>query len=584
MTDFNEQKGIANFGALLLARYPGRSFMILSSFLAAGLMEGISAGALLPLLAKMGATGAAQASDQDGIILFFNRVFSILNIEQGIGSLLALIIGLFFIKAILQFFAMREVGNATASMTAELRKGLITSLMRARWSYFTSLSTGKIVNSLISEADRAALSYLHLCKMLADIIIVIIYLIIALFISWQATIAAIGGGFILMVALHRLIAMVKSAAQEQTRLFRTLSSLIADALVSFKPIKAMGREEYFRKLLNRDTQSLWAAKKKEVIGTELMSSARDPLLVCLVAAGMYGSYAYAGLSLSSLLVLAFMFLRVVQKLTFIQQGYQRVASQESAYWAIMDSMHKADAAQENLAGMKKPEFEKTIRFENVVFSHARGDGGQEKILNQLSCVFPARRLNAIIGPSGSGKTTLLDIILGFYEPAEGRIYIDDAPLKDLDVAAWREKIGYVPQEGFLLHDTVWNNITLGQDISTEQAEAALKDAGIYEFIKGLPQGLRTMAGERGQMFSGGQRQRITLARALARRPSLLLMDEPTSALDADTEAQLLLTLKSLARDITIIVISHSEKVKSCADNVYFLDKGRITSPGTAGES
>ena len=574
MTKPMDQRGIVNFSANLLGRYPVRSFWILSAFLLAGVMEGLSAGMLLPLLTQMqNATVAGTESGQ--LIGFFDQAFGYFGANPTIGALLVMIIILFLIKAVLQFLAMREVGNGTATMTAELREDLIGALMKARWPHFAGLSSGQVTTSLISEADRAALSYLHLCKMLADIILVTIYLFIALFISWPVTLAACIGGCILMVALHRLVNMVRQAGREQTELFRTLSAIIGDALLSFKPIKAMGRVDYFHTVLKRDTRRLWNAKKREVMGTEIMASARDPLLICFVAAGLYVSYTYAGLSLSALLVLAFMFLRVVQKLTIIQQGYQRVVSQESAYWAIVESTQEAVRQQEVFVGQIVPTLKSFIRLDNVTFYHSRNGMDRTRVLDNVNCMFPVNSFNAIIGPSGSGKTTLLDLVLGFYKPESGRLLVDDVPLDDLDIAAWRDMIGYIPQEGFLLHDSVRNNITLGQDMTDAHIMQALAQAGIDDFIRSLPDGLDTVAGERGQMFSGGQRQRITLARALARSPSVLLLDEPTSALDPDTEKALLDTLRLLARRMTIIVISHSERVKAYADHVLVLEHGRI---------
>jgi ATP-binding cassette subfamily C protein len=569
----NEKPGFWHFSKNLLARYPKRSVAVLGAFLVAGLMEGLSAGSLLPLLSRMQGGEAIEGSSK--IFAFFDRFFEIIGIDQSVGSLLILIIALFTLKGALQYAAMRQVGNSTASLTAQLRRDLIGALMRARWSHFANLSSGRIVNSIVTEADRAALSYLHLCKMIADIMVVCIYMIIAAMISWQVTLAAAIGGFVLMFTLRRLVTVVKQAGEKQTELYRALSGLIADAFGSFKPIKAMGRVDYFHGLLAKDTKGLWIAKRREVMGTELMSSARDPLLMAIMAAGLYASHVYIHLSLPTLIVLAFMFLRVAQKLTYIQIGYQRVASQESAYWAIRSATMDAESAAEVFKGSAVPTLDNGIVFDGLDFAHRRDGGVESMVLQNIYCEFPARTFSAVIGPSGAGKSTLLDLIAGFYRPKSGRILIDGVNLDDIDIRAWRGMIGYIPQEGFLLHDTIRNNITMGEDMTEDQILYALHRAGISDFVDTLPQGIDTMAGERGQMFSGGQRQRITLARALARDPKILLMDEPTSALDRETEAQLLQTLSALSKKMTIVVISHSQRVRESAGRVYILDKGRM---------
>src|SRR5690606_21587447 len=153
--------------------------------------------------------------------------------------------------------------------------------------------------------------------------------------------------------------------------------------------------------------------------------------------------------------------------------------------------------------------------------------------------FPKGKLTTLIGPSGAGKTTLSDVLLGLVRPRSGQILVDGVPLEELNLEQWRELVGYVPQELFLFHDTVMNNVTLGDPhITPEEVREALEAAGAWSFVEQLPQGMDTVVGERGTLLSGGQRQRISIARALVRKPKLLLLDEVTSALDPATEAEI----------------------------------------------
>lgn len=565
--------GVLRFGAGLLSLYPFRSTVIFVSFLIAGLLEGISVGSLLPLMSMIQSSGGQT----DSLTAEYTKAFfNFFHMEPSIGALLGVITVLIAVKSVFAFFAMRNVGYAAANMANQLRQNFIGAVMGARWGYFSQFSIGKTTNTLITEADRAALSYLSLCKMIADMMLVGIYMVIALFMSWKITLVAFMAGIVAMLALYRLVAIVKKAGRQQTVLLSSLSSLITDALGSVKPIKAMGREMYFGTLLNKDTKGLWRAKRKEVLGQELLNVAREPLVVVFVAFGIYSAYTFADLPFSVLIVLAFMFLRVVQKLTAVQVSYQKVVAQESAYWAVREATDQALAVQELLTEGRTPQLDSAIVFQGVSFSHEREGGEPEAVLSDVSCSFPVNKFHAVIGPSGSGKTTLLDIILGFYKPATGQVLIDGVPLEELDMRQWRMMIGYIPQDSFLLHDTIFNNITLGQEeFGRADVEEALEKAGAMDFIQDLPEELDTMAGERGLLFSGGQRQRIALARALVRKPALLLLDEPTSALDKETENLLMKTLKDLAENMTIITISHSERVKEYADQVCVLDQGRI---------
>ena len=182
----------------------------------------------------------------------------------------------------------------------------------------------------------------------------------------------------------------------------------------------------------------------------------------------------------------------------------------------------------------------------------------------MALTIPAGGITAIVGASGAGKTTVVDLIAALLRPQEGEIWIDDLPLQRVDWRAWRRMIGYVPQDTVLLHDTVRNNVTLGDPELTEaDAEAALRAAGIWDLVSGLPEGLDTVVGERGGKLSGGQRQRVAIARALAHKPRLLILDEATSALDPETEAAICRTLEALRGELTIIAISHQSPAGRC---------------------
>ena len=188
--------------------------------------------------------------------------------------------------------------------------------------------------------------------------------------------------------------------------------------------------------------------------------------------------------------------------------------------------------------------------------------------------FPSGLITAIVGPSGSGKTTIVDLVIGLLKPQQGEILIDDIPLEQIDVRKWRRMIGYVPQESWLLHDTVLNNVTLGDpELTTEDAIQALRAAGAWDFVQKMTRGLNSTVGERGYKISGGQRQRIALARALVRKPKLLILDEATTALDPESEKGICDSLSQLRGALTILAISHQAAVLEIADQAYRLQDG-----------
>jgi len=277
------------------------------------------------------------------------------------------------------------------------------------------------------------------------------------------------------------------------------------------------------------------------------------------------------LPIGTVLLLALLCARIVDSLGNVQKEFQRMATMESAFWALRGMIDETVEAREVLTGSVAPKLEREISLQGVSFAYE-----DKWILKDASMSCPAGRITVIIGPSGSGKTTVADLIIGLMQPQTGEVRIDDLPLRDLDARQWRALIGYVPQETFLLHESVRTNVALGDpEVSEADVEAALRAAGAWEFAAALPEGLDTIVGERGLRFSGGQRQRIALARALVRRPQLLILDEATTALDPATETAICRTLEELRGRMTILAICHYGQIVQLADHVYRVVGGNI---------
>jgi ATP-binding cassette subfamily C protein len=199
------------------------------------------------------------------------------------------------------------------------------------------------------------------------------------------------------------------------------------------------------------------------------------------------------------------------------------------------------------------------------------------VLDNLSFSIPAGKITALAGASGAGKTTTADLITGLVRPDAGEVYIDGVPLAELDLREWRQLIGYVPQETLMLHESVAKNVSLGDpNLTPEDIERALRDAGAWEFVSELPGGVDCSVGERGMRLSGGQRQRIAIARALVHGAKLLILDEATTALDPKSEAFVWAAIEALRGRATVLAISHQPALTGVADRIYRIIDGKCT--------
>jgi ABC-type multidrug transport system fused ATPase/permease subunit len=206
--------------------------------------------------------------------------------------------------------------------------------------------------------------------------------------------------------------------------------------------------------------------------------------------------------------------------------------------------------------------------------------GAQRVLDDVTFTVEPGRTVAVVGATASGKSTLATLLFRLVDPDRGAIEMDGRDLRALAAGELARQAALVPQQAFLFDDTVRGNITLGTDVGDEAIWAALRTAQADGFVAALPAGLDTRLGERGATLSGGQRQRLSLARALVRRPRLLVMDDATSAVDPDVEARILSALRGSSDDATVVVVAYRKATIALADEVVFVAEGRVADQGT----
>jgi ATP-binding cassette, subfamily C, bacterial len=549
--------------------YPGRSVTIVASILIASLAEGLGVAAVLPVLG-MAASGGGASESELGLIVA--DAFAALGIPTELRSLLVLMVIGFALKGGLMLVAMQQIGFTSAHISTDLRFALVRAVMGARWSYYSSQPVGVLGNAMTVEATRGGAAFTGAYTIVAMIFQVAIYVGVATVVSWQIAMASLAAGIVMMVILGQFINMTRHASLSASAAFQELLRQLTDALNGIKPLKAMAMQERVALLLEAEASFINKAARRLITAKHGMQWLREPIMVIFLAFGLYATLVVWQIRFEVVLVMTLLFYRTAISIARLQTAYQQVVSSHVYYQRIREKIAAAKAEQENTSGRTAPDLREAVRLEHVSLRL-----GGKPILTDCSMSIPVGRITTLYGPSGAGKTTLTDLVIGLYRPESGRVFIDEVPLDEIGIASWRREIGYVPQELFLFHDTLLTNVTLGETgITVADAETALKAAGAWEFTSLLADGVHTMVGEKGMTFSGGQRQRIAIARALVRKPKLLILDEPTTSLDPENEAAICATLKELSHGITILAISHQRALLDIADNIYRVFDGRVT--------
>ena len=555
--------------------YPAQSLILLPALLLASLAEGLSAALVLPILNLAGSDGTSASSgvgatgdDFERILVEFIEWF---GLSATLPTMLLLVVAGILTKSLLVLVANKRIGYVAARLTTDLRLELLQAVLASRWRYFVGQRIGNLANAMATEAMRAATGFIYGMTTLSLLMMAIVYIGAALLVSWAATLYVVLGSVIIALSMHGLVRMARRAGKSQTKLYTTLISRLTDTLQAVKLFKVSAREALAGSVLVASTEGLNRALRREVWSNAALTAAQEPLYTLVIAVGLFVAFAYFGMSTAAVTTLTIMLLRVMVSLGKAQKQYQKMVACDSAYWSLKRSIDAARQECERWSGTRQPELEHAVRLNGVYLSF---DG--RGVLDSACMEIPLGQITTLVGPSGAGKSSVVNCITGLLSPDSGDVELDGVPLSEIDLAAWRSRIGFVPQEHLILNDSVRNNITLGDgQVSDGEVERALDAAGMLEMVKAMPEGLDGAVGERGARLSGGQRQRLMLARALLHHPWLLILDEATSGLDPKSETEIGQVLQALKGEMAILAVFHQSELASFADRVYRLETGHI---------
>ncbi|MGB9980270.1 ABC transporter ATP-binding protein [Methanobacterium sp.] len=576
LEESNIMKYLANFAGIM----PRNITLTLILMVFISITEGIGLILLVPMLQLVGLN--VQYGSLSQIEQFIFSIFTFFNIKTTLINVLAIFVLVMGINAFMYRLQSIRIANIEYGYVMHLRKQLYEAITRSNWLFFSKKRSSDFAHALTNELDRIGMGTYELLYLITNITVIFIYLLFAFKLSLEITGLIILVGISILLLLKRKTNLAQLRGEKISQEVKNFYSEVLQHLDGMKTVKSYRMEDQnikeFEKLNSRLKKSYIDTIKNYADVTFLFSFSSVVILSVIVVILID----VLAIPTATLLILIFLFVRMVPKFSTIQQNYQYFINMLPSFANVMEIKEKCEKETELEYGEHdKIEMKNGIMLENISFKYGEKDGFA---IQDISIVIPAGETTAIIGPSGAGKSTIADIVMGLINPLNGRVMVDNKALKLENILNWRNQIGYVAQDPFFFHDTLRNNLLVANsDADETDIMNALSVAAAGEFTLKLPNGIETVVGDRGVRLSGGEKQRLSLARALLSKPSLLILDEATSNLDLENEELIQDSIKELHGKMTILIIAHRLSAIKKADNIYLIENGKLVESGTFDE-
>ena len=515
---------------------------------------------------------------------YFNYYLSN-QLETDISSTLILVVGIviffFLMKNLFNYLALYNITFVKNGLLKNLRENLYSKVLNMPISYFLNKKKGDLMSRITADILEIQTSYLSILELMVREPLTILFTLIVMFtISPQLTLFVTLfipiSGFIISIIGKKLRKDSKEVQQQQSNFL----SIIDETISGQKVIKSFLSENFFHNKFKSINNLLYRFSNKVINRKNLAGPFSEFMGILVIGVLLWfgGKMVLISETISGTTFIVFMGLayNILTPAKNLSKSFYSIkkgnAAAERVFEIIEYNKNKYD--ENRTLDFKK--FKKNITFNNVEFSY-----GEVKILDKISFTINKGESVALVGSSGSGKTTIANLLNGFFGPTSGNILIDDISISNITKESLYRNISIVTQESILFNDTILNNIRIGNlEASKEDIIEASKEANAHEFIQEQLNSYDTTIGDFGNNLSGGQKQRLTIARAILKSPSILILDEATSSLDSKSEKKIQNAIDKLMHGKTSLIIAHKfSTIKKC-DKIILIDKGRIIAQGT----
>ena len=562
----------------LLGRFsPWSAPLIITLGMLASLSEGFGISLLAPFLQGL-ADFNGGASFHHPALTWLNARFPGTANKEWIRILPLFMLGFILLKNIISYANALFFSWLNSKIRHLLCSGIFDQIMRISLGYLESRDSGKLLNTLATETWQTSHALGVLMWLMTNGCTVLVLGVLMVIISWKLTVFVGGAVLATSFFVRRMNRRVERLGKRAVQANETLTFRMLEGLGGIRIIRSFGRESFEQMRFDEASSQV----RKTFMRLDILTGAIAPIYEILSAFVLISVLLYAILwdpgGMPALFTFLFVLYRLLPLVKQLDEGRMALAAATGSVDNVMNFLDTTDKPYIKSGTIPFQKLRREIRFDHVTFFY---DHQNKPALKDISLHINRGQTCALVGPSGGGKSTLINLLCRFYEVSRGAVFIDDLPLRDLDLPAWRKKMAMVSQDVHIFNASVRENILYGAPGAENEAVInAARMAHAHNFIRQLPDGYDTILGERGIRLSGGQRQRIALARAIVRDPEILILDEATNALDTLSEQLIQEALHALRRDRTLIMIAHRLSTILQADQIFVLEKGEIKENGT----
>ena len=468
-----------------------------------------------------------------------------------------------------------------ASFADRLRKSIFEQLISLNLGYYSQTRSGDLINCLNNEIATIQRGFGAASAFAIRGSTLLVYIVAMFLISWQLSIASLLLFGMLSVMISSFVVRVREASFPVSQAGADFTSTGIELISAMRTIQTSSTQDFerarFYRISERVKAALFRLNKAVDFIRPLAEAISTTILICVIVSAFNIFVVSGQLQTASLLTFMFVLFRMMPLIEQVNGLRVELGSYGGSIDKIKQVLKIEDKLYLKNGDLEFKQLRNTIEFINVDFSYIP----EQLILENINLSIKCGETTALVGTSGAGKTTLADLVPRLYDSTQGTILVDGINIRSLDISSLRRKMAIVSQDTFIYNTSVRENIAYGLGVVDEEhLRLVSRQANALDFILEMPDGFDTKLGDRGVRLSGGQRQRIAIARALLRKPEILILDEATSALDSVTERLIQEALEELSKGCTVIVIAHRLSTIVRADKVVVLEKGKIVEQGT----